>query len=225
MEDRFNNIAMATLSAMLFIFASRTGVEIATSSHALEHPGWELPKAVSTSPGAAPAEEAFSFAKIAALLPKASAEGGQDVFRRCTACHTGDKGGRNGTGPNLYGIINRKVASHEGFNYTPAMKGKGGDWDWEHLASYLHDPKAIVPNTAMNFEGVKDNAELADLLSYLRTLSDSPPALPPVPAAAPAPAAPKDGAAPPANGAAPAAPGAEAAPGATPAAPPTPAPK
>jgi cytochrome c len=177
MDDRFNNIAMATLSAMLFIFAGKTMVEIGTSSHGEVKAGYELPKAVDTSAPAAPTEP-FTFAKIAELLPKASAEGGQDTFRKCSACHTGNKGGKNGTGPNLYGIVGRKVAAVGEFNYTPAMKTKGGEWGFEQLAVYLHDPKGVVPNTSMNFDGVKDNSELADLIAYLRTLSDSPVPLP-----------------------------------------------
>ena len=177
MDDRFNNAAMATLSAVLFIFASKTMVDLATGSHGHAKPGYELPKAVDTSAPAKP-EEPFSFAKVAALMPKASAEGGQDIFRKCTACHTGNKGGKNGTGPNLYGVVGRKVATAAEFNYTPAMKGKGGEWGWEQLAVYLHDPKTVVPNTSMNFDGVKDDGELADLLAYLRTLADTPPPLP-----------------------------------------------
>ena len=177
MDDRFNNIAMATLSAVLFIFTSKTIVEIATSSHGDVKAGYELPKAVDTSAPAAPVEP-FTFAKLVSLLPNASPEGGQETFRKCSACHTGNKGGKNGTGPNLYGIVGRKTASVADFNYTPAMKGKGGEWGFEQLAIYLHDPKGVVPNTSMNFDGVKDNGELADLIAYLRTLSDSPQPLP-----------------------------------------------
>lgn len=177
MDLKYNKIAGATLSALLFIFGGRVIVDLATSPHGELKAGYELPKAVDTSAPAAPAEP-FAFAKIAALLPNASVEGGQEVFRKCTACHTPAKGGKNGTGPNLYGIVGRKVATAPNFNYTPAMKGKGGDWGFEQLAVYLHDPKGVVPNTSMSFDGVKDNGELADLIAYLRTLSDSPLPLP-----------------------------------------------
>ena len=88
------------------------------------------------------------------------------------------KGGPNRTGPNLYGVVDRDVGKHEGFNYSPALKDKGGKWDWAHLAAYLHNPRQAIPNNRMAFPGVSDNAELADLLAYLRTLSDSPAALP-----------------------------------------------
>jgi cytochrome c len=94
------------------------------------------------------------------------------------ACHTGDKGGRNLVGPNLWGIVGRPRASHAGFPYSDAMKNHPGNWSFEELAKYLHDPRADIPGNKMAFPGVKDNAELADLLAFLRTLSDNPAPLP-----------------------------------------------
>ena len=90
------------------------------------------------------------------LLPKANADAGADTFKKCLACHTPDKGGRNLVGPNLWGIVGRKVASATGFEarYSEAMKGYGGEWTWERLAKYLHKPAEAVPNNKMVFDGV-----------------------------------------------------------------------
>jgi cytochrome c len=74
--------------------------------------------------------------------------------------------------------VNRKVAAHEGFQYSDALKKHAGNWDWKALAEYLHDPKAAAPGNKMAFNGVKDNAELADLLAYMGKLGDSPAAPP-----------------------------------------------
>jgi cytochrome c len=120
----------------------------------------------------------FDPSQVLALLPKASSENGQEVFKKCTACHTPDKGGANKVGPNLYGIVGRAIGKQPGFTYSPAMASHGGTWTYEQLANYLHDPKGYIPNNKMAFVGITDNAELADLLAYLRTLSDSPAALP-----------------------------------------------
>ena len=109
-----------------------------------------------------------------ALLPKASADNGQDTFKKCLACHTPDKGGRNLVGPNLWGVVGRKIAQAPGFAYSDAMKSHPGEWTWEELAKYLHDPAGAIPGNKMPFPGVKDNAELADLLAYMRKLSDTP---------------------------------------------------
>jgi cytochrome c len=136
-----------------------------------------------------------------------------------------EKGGANKTGPNLWDIVNRPIASHEGFSYSAAMKefSQGGSvkWDYEHLDHFLTSPKGLVKGTAMGFAGLKKTQERANLIAYLRTLSDTPAPLPEAGAAAPAPenaSAPAEGAAAPAEkpaeGAAPAAPAEGAAPAA-----------
>lgn len=175
-----NKIAGAVLLALLIIFGGRTFLEIVDKPHHVEKAGYALPiPEGGTATASATPAAAFDFGKeVAPLLAKASAEGGQETFKKCVSCHTSEKGGANKVGPNLYGVIDREVAKHEGFNYSPALKAKGGNWDWAHLAAYLHSPREAIPGNRMAFPGVKDNAELADLLAYLRTLSDSPAPLP-----------------------------------------------
>ncbi|HUJ36875.1 MAG TPA: cytochrome c family protein, partial [Hyphomicrobium sp.] len=85
-------------------------------------------------------------------------------------CHDGTSGGPNKVGPNLWGVVGRPKASHEGFNYSDAMKAKGGNWTPEDLAQFVHSPKTFVPGTKMLFPGIADQGELADLLAYLNTL-------------------------------------------------------
>jgi len=191
----FNKIAGGVLSALLFMFGLPEFVAMIKGGHG-GHDGHSasagytlpMPKDTGGQPGAGgPAADAFSFAQVAAALPKANADGGKDVFKACTQCHTPEKGGANKLGPNLFGIVDRDIGKHASFtNYSPAMSGHGDKWTWEHLALYLHDPKSYIPGNRMSYAGVKDVAELADLLAYLRTLSDSPVALPAAPAAAPA---------------------------------------
>jgi cytochrome c len=173
-----NKTAGAVLSALLVIFASKTLLEIAYREHKPEKAGWALP-IVEDSPASQKAAAApFDAKDVVALLSKANPDNGQDGFKKCLSCHTPQKGGANGTGPNLWGIVGRKPGSHAGFPYSDAMKNKGGEWSWDTLAAYLHDPKAALPGNKMAFPGIRDNAELADVLSYLRKLSDSPAALP-----------------------------------------------
>jgi cytochrome c len=172
-----NKTVGAVLSALLVIFASKTVLDIAYREHKAEKPGWALPITEIARASKAPAAP-FVAAKIVELLPKASPDSGQDGFKKCLSCHTPQKGGPNGTGPNLWGVVGRKPGSHAGFPYSEAMKNKGGEWNWEALATYLHDPKAALPGNKMAFPGIKDNAELADVLAYMRKLADTPAALP-----------------------------------------------
>jgi cytochrome c len=173
-----NKAAGAVLAALLVIFSSKTLLDIVYKEHKPEKPGWALP-ITEIAPTAASAPAApFDPAKVVALLGKANAEGGQDSFKKCLQCHTPDKGGRILTGPNLWGIVGRARAAMPGFPYSDAMKNHPGSWTFEELAKYLHDPKADIPGNKMAFAGVKDDAELADLLVYLRKLSDNPAPLP-----------------------------------------------
>jgi cytochrome c len=147
--------------------------------------------------GAAPAQES-----ILPLLASANVEQGAAVFKKCAACHTDNSGGANKVGPNLWGIVNRPIASHEGFAYSAAMKdfSQGGsvEWTYENLDHFLLSPKGLVKGTAMGFAGLKKADERAAVIAYLRTMADSPAPLPEA-SAAPAPenaSAPAEGAAP-----------------------------
>jgi cytochrome c len=171
----FNKIAAAVLSALLVMFGSRTLLDIAYSEKKAEKPGYTLPFTDGTlSDTKQQSAPAFDAEKVAALLPKANAVAGKDAFRRCQQCHTVDKGGRNLVGPNLWGVIGRKVGEVQNFAYSEALKNHSGQWTLDELARYLHNPKAAIPGNKMAFPGVKDEAELADLLAYLQTLAETP---------------------------------------------------
>ncbi len=92
---------------------------------------------------------------------------GEQVFRRCVACHTIDKGGRHGIGPNLHSIVGAPVAAKPDFSYSGAMKAKGGVWDQAALDAYLKAPMKDVPGTRMAFAGVIDAADRKALILYL----------------------------------------------------------
>ena len=94
---------------------------------------------------------------------------GEQVFKRCVACHTVDKGGRNGIGPNLHGVVGAAVASKPDFSYSGAMKAKGGVWDEAALDRYLEAPMKAVPGTRMAFAGVIDAADRKALILYLES--------------------------------------------------------
>jgi cytochrome c len=175
----FNKIAGAVLSALLVMASGSVLLDIARPRHAPEKPGWALPVTEAKLKDDHP-EPAFDVASVLGALPKANADAGADTFKKCLACHTPDKGGRNLVGPNLWGIVGRKVASAPGFEarYSDAMKGRGGEWTFERLAKYLHNPAQEVPGNKMVFAGVPDSSDLADLLAYIRKLSDNPAPLP-----------------------------------------------
>ena len=91
----------------------------------------------------------------------------ETVFERCKICHTVEAGGRNTVGPNLHGVFGRKAGTVDGFTYSDAMKTSGIVWDDDAMAKYLRNPRELVPGGKMAFPGIKDDAQLADVIAYL----------------------------------------------------------
>jgi cytochrome c len=98
------------------------------------------------------------------------AAAGEKVFNKCKACHVANEA-KNKVGPSLLGILGRTAGTLEGFKYSPAMvdAGKGGlVWDEAKLTEYLHAPKEVVKGTKMAFAGLKDDADILNLIAYLK---------------------------------------------------------
>ena len=94
---------------------------------------------------------------------------GERLFnQQCKACHTLGKGGDSTAGPNLHGLFGRKAGTGEGFSSSDAMANSGVVWDDKTLAEYLRDPKGRVPGTKMVFAGLKQDAQQADMIAFLR---------------------------------------------------------
>jgi cytochrome c len=110
---------------------------------------------------------------IDALLAKANIEAGKSAAKICATCHTFEKGQPAKIGPNLYGIVGSKHAHMEGFAYSPAMKAKAAEvWDVKALNNYIYDPKATVPGNKMAYPGLKKDEDRANVIAYLKSLSD-----------------------------------------------------
>ncbi|WP_426163231.1 c-type cytochrome [Sandarakinorhabdus sp. DWP1-3-1] len=141
---------------------------------------------------------------IAFYLASASPDKGEAVFKKCGACHNAEKGGANGIGPNLYGIVGNTHAHVAGFAYSEALTAmKGKPWSWDELSAWLANPKGYAPGTKMAFAGIAKPEDRAALLLYLNSKSDAPQPVPAAPAETAA--APTEAAAPAADAAAPAA--------------------
>ena len=98
------------------------------------------------------------------------AKAGASVFSRCAVCHTNDKGGGDGLGPNLFGVVGRKAASRAGFAYSPALKKAGLTWTDVNLTKWVAGPARVVPGTKMAFAGITSKKQQADVVAYLMTL-------------------------------------------------------
>ena len=172
-----NMIAGAVLSSLLVIFGMNTFVNILYPKGGAPEAGAAHHADAAPAAGGAEAPAAQS-QPIETLLASADAKAGETAAKKCTTCHSFEAGGPNKAGPNLHNILGRAVASHEGFAYSPALKGHGGNWDYKLLDCYLTNPKGCIPNNKMAFAGLKKDAERANIIAYLRSVTDNAPPLP-----------------------------------------------
>jgi cytochrome c len=197
----WNKIIGAVLGTAIFIFVVRLVAEHIYEPEKPAKPGYVVEGVVETAAGgsaAAPAEETMP--DWGTVLPTADVAAGKTISTKCEQCHDLSKGGPNKIGPNLFGVVDRVRASHEGFAYSSAMKGKPGNWTYDELFKFIKAPGVDIPGTKMSFAGLRSEKDRINLIAYLRSNADAAAAIPaPAPKAAekpaePAAASPKGGA-------------------------------
>lgn len=183
-----NKVAGAVLGTLLFALGSGFVADLIYHSKPAGNAGYALPEPVAAS--GAPAAAA-TVEPIAVRLASASVEKGQGGTKACQACHSFDKASPNKVGPGLWDVVERKLGSHAGFEYSAGIKEKGGAWDYAQLDHFLENPKGYIKGTKMAYAGISSPQERANVIAYLRTLSESPKPLPAADKAEAAPAEPK----------------------------------
>ena len=179
MDDRFNTIAGWVLFAGIVALGSSIVAGETFHSERPEEMGYPIEGVVQEGEGGAEAEKPIAF-----YLATADAAAGEQVFKKCTACHNADQGGANALGPSLYGVMGNPVASHPGFAFTDALKGKGGSWDWDTMSAWLASPKKFAPGTKMTFAGLSNPQDRANVMAFLNSRDASPLPVPAAPAEA-----------------------------------------
>ncbi|MFO7772152.1 MAG: cytochrome c family protein [Roseovarius gahaiensis] len=108
---------------------------------------------------------------FAGLVAAADPADGEKLWRGCRACHKLDDGA-NGVGPHLYGIVDRDIASVDGFRYSKSLEELEGAWTVDELNAWLEDPKAYAPGNKMSYRGMKKEDERAALIKYMQTAAE-----------------------------------------------------
>lgn len=165
---KFNTIFAALLCAGIIAMLSGFVSKRLSHPEPLHEDAVKVEAAESSGGGAAKVAMAEP---ILALVAAADVERGKAVAKACLACHTFDKDGANGVGPNLYDIVGRKKESHAGFAYSGALSEHGGNtWTYLELNKFIWKPKGYASGTKMSYAGIKKPEDRAALMAYLRTL-------------------------------------------------------
>jgi len=170
----YHKLSLGLLVAAWVAFGAQMLGNMLVHANVPETPAYAL--AVTEGADKPAAKEAVEV-DVMTLLAAADAGKGEKLFGKCKACHTPEKGGKDKVGPNLWDIVGRAKASGD-FAFSDALKGKGGEWTFQDLDHFLKKPKEFVPGTKMGFAGLKKPDQRADMLVYLRSLSESPKPLP-----------------------------------------------
>lgn len=173
-----NKIAGAFLGSLLLAMGLYVVSGVIFSRPKLAKPGYDIPVAAESTPADASAPSAPAVLPIGQRLASADEKRGERGVKACQSCHNFESGAGAKAGPPLYGVVARAKASVEGFAYSEALKSKGGAWTYADLDLFLANPRAYAEGTKMAFAGESDPAKRADIIAYLRSLSEKPEPLP-----------------------------------------------
>jgi len=174
-----NKIIAAVLLVALLIIGLGKLSDIIFHVEKPKTPGYvvEVEKTVATNI-ASTAEASEETMNIAALMEMGDLATGEKVFKKCAACHSIIKGGKNNIGPALYNVVGRKIGAVNDYKYSKALSEYGKEWTFEELNGYLIKPSKWIKGTKMAFAGLRKEKDRASVIKYLNQNSDNPLPLP-----------------------------------------------
>tara|TARA_B100000575_G_C22897007_1_gene521677 strand:- start:227 stop:766 length:540 start_codon:yes stop_codon:yes gene_type:complete len=173
-----NKIIAAVLMVALLVIGIGKLSNVIFHVEKPEKPGYvvELEQSATVSISAEKSEDVK--VDIAALMALGDATSGEKIFKKCAACHSINKGGKNNIGPALYNVVGRKIGGVEGYKYSKALAAYGKDWSFEELNGFLIKPAKWIKGTKMAYAGLRKEKDRASVIKYLNQNSDSPLPLP-----------------------------------------------
>ncbi len=175
-----NKIVAAVLMVALIIIGIGKLSDVIFHVEKPEKPGYsvEVEAATTTRVSASSSSSASDEIDISALMAMGDIAHGEKVFKKCAACHSIVKGGKNAIGPALYNVVGRKVGAVEDYKYSKALAAYDKEWTFEELNGFLIKPAKWIKGTKMAYAGIKKEKDRASVIKYLNENSDSPLPLP-----------------------------------------------
>ena len=167
------------IAAVLVVFVVVFGIsKISNIIYHVEKPNKSAYQVELLTASTSDSSNTASTVDISALLAMGSVDHGQKVFKKCSACHSVKKNGKNKIGPALYNIIGRNMAGLENYKYSKALIDFGKSWTFDEMNSFLIKPQSYIKGTKMAFAGLKKEKERASIILFMNQYSDNPLSLP-----------------------------------------------
>ena len=173
-----NKIVAAILMVALLVIGIGKVSDIIFHVEKPKIPGYAVEVDQVTSASSSTVEEAEEKIDIAALMAMGDIAHGEKVFKKCAACHSIVKGGKNNIGPALYNVVGRQIGVVNDYKYSKALSGYGKEWTFEELNGYLTKPAKWIKGTKMAFAGLRKEKDRSSVILYLNQNSDNPLPLP-----------------------------------------------
>ena len=175
-----NKVIAAILMVALLIIGLGKISEVVFHVEKPETPGYSVEVDQITTAVASTNETTEKVVDIAALMSMGDVASGEKIFKKCAACHSIVKGGKNNIGPALYNVVGRNIGVAENYKYSKALVAYGTDkqWTFEELNGYLTKPAKWIKNGKMAFAGLRKEKDRASVIMYLNQNSDNPLPLP-----------------------------------------------
>ena len=141
-------------------------------------PGYQVEVESQLTSGSSQAVEVVAKIDITAVMALGDVVSGEKIFKKCAACHSINKGGKNKIGPALYNVVGRTVGGVDDYKYSKALTSYGKEWTFEELNGFLTKPSSYLKGTKMSYAGLRKEKDRASVIKYLNQNSDSPKPLP-----------------------------------------------
>ena len=173
-----NKIVAAILMVALLIIGIGKVSDIVFHVEKPKTPGYAVEVEQVASSNSSTNQVAEKIIDITALMAMGDVASGEKIFKKCAACHSIAKGGKNKIGPALYNVVGRQVGAINDYKYSKALVGYNKSWTFEELNGYLIRPAKWIKGTKMAFAGLRKESDRASVIKYLNQNSDSPVPLP-----------------------------------------------
>tara|TARA_Y100000389_G_scaffold136834_1_gene134411 strand:- start:635 stop:1174 length:540 start_codon:yes stop_codon:yes gene_type:complete len=173
-----NKIIAAILMVALLVIGLGKVADSVFHVNKPENPGYQVDVESSLASNTSQAAEVIEKVDIAAIMALGDVSSGEKIFKKCVACHSINKGGKNKIGPALYNVVGRAVGGVDDYKYSKTLASYGKDWTFEELNGFLQKPASYLKGTKMSYAGLRKEKDRASIIKYLNENSDNPKQLP-----------------------------------------------